>query len=272
MSNQNPHIEFKPDFGIFHDISDDRYKKAAAQALEQGLTQGRQQGLAEGLELGWNQGLEAGIAQGTREENSRFWDIYQNYGQRTVYNSAFCNTAFTRIDPKYNVVATAADSMMTGLKDLTYVNWEKFNLSNVSSLYQAFSFCENLESVDTDLAVTSGGATLCNSVFREAKALKCIKKITSYPTAVWKQSFENCKALTHVIFDGTIGQNGLNLQWSTGLDKESITSVIHALSTTTSGLSVTLSRAAVEQAFGSTEAEEWVNLIADYSNWTISLM
>jgi hypothetical protein len=70
-----------------------------------------------------------------------------------------------------------------------------------------------------------------------------------------------------------------NFQWSTKLSKDSIISIINALSTTTSGLSITLSKVAVNKAFetsegandGSTSAE-WLNLIATRPNVSFNLV
>jgi hypothetical protein len=77
--------------------------------------------------------------------------------------------------------------------------------------------------------------------------------------------------------EGTIGQNEFNTQRSP-LNKNSITSVINALSKTKSGLTVTFSRNAVNKAFETAEgladgstSQAWLDLIAKRNNWTISL-
>jgi hypothetical protein len=83
----------------------------------------------------------------------------------------------------------------------------------------------------------------------------------------------------HIGFEGIIAQNGLNLQWSTKLDKESHVKLVNTLSSTTSGLSVTVSQTAVNKAFETSEgandgstSQEWLNLIATKPNWTISIV
>lgn len=68
--------------------------------------------------------------------------------------------------------------------------------------------------------------------------------------------------------EGTIS-NSLNMQWSTKLTKASITSIIEHLSTTTSGLTLTLPKTAKEAAF---TTDEWVVIVAAKSNWNISLV
>ena len=83
------------------------------------------------------------------------------------------------------------------------------------------------------------------------------------------QPFYNCSALKNLTVIGVIKASGLNLRWSTELSKESITSVINALDSSTSG-NITLSHTAVHSAFGYDESE-WTTLIRTKSNWTISL-
>lgn len=240
-----------------------------------GFAAGQEQGGGGGdTEAAYNEGFVDGKQAGTDE----FWDGLQKNGSRMEYQSAFRQSGFTHIDPKWMIAPKGADNIMSESRSLRTVNWEKFNLSAVTSLYSAFAFCDVLIEVDTDIAVANPtGGTLLNSIFRGCYALQKVKKLTAYPSAVWKQSFENCTALTHIIFDGTIGANGLNLSWSTKLDKESITSIINALSTTTSGLSITLSQTAVNNAFFDGTAEDfnpsaWDDLIGQKDNWTINLL
>ena len=223
------------------------------------------------------QGVDAVFDEGQTAGKEGFWDDLQNEGKRTDYRYAFFNTGFTSVDPKWPIKVLNADSFMAGANRLVTVNWDKFDLSEVSSLYNAFGFCYLLQEVDTDLNVTATGATLMNSIFRNCYALQRVKKLTAFPAAVWKQSFEGCGELTHIIFDGTIGSSGLDLHWSTKLDRESIESIINALSPDTTGLSVTLSYDAVAQWWGSGDA--YNDISADFyalcdtkPNWTITLL
>ena len=94
----------------------------------------------------------------------------------------------------------------------------------------------------------------------------------------FSNTFRDCTKLKDVIMEGTIGQNGFDTHWSTAVSKASIKNIIECLSTTATGLTVTLSKTAVDKAFetstnavnGST-SNEWVALIATRNNWTISL-
>jgi hypothetical protein len=77
--------------------------------------------------------------------------------------------------------------------------------------------------------------------------------------------------LKNLTIEGTIGQNGFSVVDCKELSKASIISIINALSTTTSGLTVTLSKTAVVNAFGSETSAEWVTLKNEKSNWTVAL-
>ena len=82
-------------------------------------------------------------------------------------------------------------------------------------------------------------------------------------------TFKNCYALEDIgEVRGQLSQNGLNLQWSTKLDKATFIRIVDALSDAETGKSVTFSQVAKEAAF---TAEEWAALIGTKLNWTFSL-
>lgn len=109
---------------------------------------------------------------------------------------------------------------------------------------------------------------------------RIIDKLIVYDYTKYTNTFQYSYVLEHMIVEGTIAQNGFNVRWSTNLDKESITSIINALSTTTSGLTVTLSKTAVNNAFGIDvddpttypEGSEWYELRHSRDNWTVNFV
>lgn len=216
---------------------------------------------------------------GKQAQEDAFWDTAQANGTRINYNRGFCGYTWTdeTFKPKYDIKPTAINGfyncfawsfiedfagilerqgisldtsgcsgdMSSAFSNSTVINVPVIDASKASTIAHMFAFCTKLERVE-GLIVSATTAPL--------------------------YTFGSCTALEHIIFGGTIGQNGLDLSACTKLDKESIESVINTLSTTTSGLSVTLSSAAVTAAFGSTTASEWTALIATRPNWTISLV
>ena len=184
--------------------------------------------------------------EGKQAEYDAFWDVYQG-PQRLHYAYAFSYTGWTddNYNPKYPIATTNA----TGIQRL--FEW-------------------NMHVTDTKVPITAYGS--CSQAFYEARALKRIPKLIFAGVTNVTNMFLNCSKLEELNCEGELTIGGLDLKSCTKLNKASIVSVIGILSTTTSGLSVTISKTAVENAFGSTEAEEWTTLIGTRSNWTINLV
>ena len=116
------------------------------------------------------------------------------------------------------------------------------------------------------------------STFSNSYDLETIDGIVIDQTNTFSNAFTLCLKLMNITIMGTIGNNGFNVTWSP-LSKLSLISIINALSTTTTGLTVTLRLSAVNTAFetspgaadGST-SDEWLALAATKPNWTISLI
>ena len=128
----------------------------------------------------------------------------------------------------------------------------------------------NCESIDRIFSCSDAGGKTCENV-----TLKVSERCKNF-----NQAFYYCSRLTEVRFvHGSVIAAAIQFQQSTKLSHASIESIINALSDTTSGLTVTLSLAAVNSAFETSEgaadgsaSEEWAALAATKSNWTISLV
>ena len=108
------------------------------------------------------------------------------------------------------------------------------------------------------------------STFADCKNLHTIDELYFAPTTtIGSTLFNGCVNLVNLTITGTLATNGFDVSPCTKLSKESITSIIKALSDTTSGLTVTLSQTAINNAF---TTDEWNALVATKKNWTISLV
>jgi hypothetical protein len=84
--------------------------------------------------------------------------------------------------------------------------------------------------------------------------------------------------LTELIISGIIGNNGVNLQWSKSLTADSLKSIINALSTTTTGLTITLPTTAQSKYDEKYGEGAWLDFAGDGTtahpgirpNWTIA--
>lgn len=242
----------------------------------------------EELQEKYEEGFVKGKTEGIKEGYDVFWDAYQQNGTRGNYSYAFCERGWNTetLNPKYKIVTSTGERMFYRCNsagktrlDMTEV-CEKLDTSQATSATYMFmdAFLEN---VTVDL----GNVTTLNNCFNSGniggnKSIRnVILKVTDKCTT-FTNAFAYCTATEEIIFtdDSVIANNGLNVRWSTKLNKASIKSIINALSTEKEGLTVTLSQIAVDNAFetvkgaadGSTSAE-WSALEATKTNWHISL-
>lgn len=222
---------------------------------------------------------------GGKSYYDEFWDAYQEYGNKTFCVFMYAGPGWTpsNFKPKY------VTKPVNGHRMFDYHNrsdsWDReegvfptemfdfSNLTDASYIFQNARFSE----VDVDLS----NATNLNFAFQGSDGGRILHLSVKIIT---KQDMNHAftymeHILTFRLKEGSIIQhNGFNMQHSKKLDKESFVSIINALSKTTTGLTVTLSLAAVNRAFetsvGANDGEksaEWNDLIADYRNWNISL-
>lgn len=229
---------------------------------------------------------EAGKASGGGDSYyDEFWDDYQAYGNRTICDSMFAGNSWTSntFKPKYTIKPERAQHMFL----FTGITGDLVELCEKQGITLDFSNC----TLFNNLMVNAMGITRIGVIdarkrtddgmmFYRMDALVTFEKfIVSETTPFNYNSFYSVENLENLTVEGVIAQNNFNVQWSTKLSKSSIKSIINCLSTTTSGLTVTLSRIAIDNAFetssgladGST-GTEWLNLVATKPNWTISLV
>lgn len=228
-----------------------------------------------------NSGLEAvlyGTGEGGKSWYDAFWDDFQHKGNRVNYNYAFFDGSGATqawgdvsFNPKYPIKPLEATSTFQGLAvtgELT--SKVEIDLSEAKSIMNCFAYAHSITrlGVIDCRAVTQNHITFCAN----CTSLKTIDEVILkndgtqvHSLSSW--NFSNCVNLRNIKITGVIPFN-VNLQYSP-LSKESITSVINALSSTATGLTATFKKTAKEAAF--TE-EEWQALIGTKTNWSISLV
>ena len=273
--------------------------------LKQDFVDVRKAGYDEGYETGKVEGgnteeaYARGVADGKQAEYDAFWNGVQQNGNRTDYRLAFSGGSWTseNLKPKYFVTLIPVGSGLNvgeifsrcgqgnnevdGMVDVSAA-CAKFNFSKCTMPNNLF-----LNACVKNITVDLSSATNLNSTFSQADGGKHENiKLKVSANCVFNLTFAYCSQLTTLEFleGSVIGRNGLDLHWSP-LNKTSIINVINTLSSTTNGLTVTLSLTAVNRAFetstgandGSTSAE-WLSLIAPKTDttkqyyWIISLL
>lgn len=178
--------------------------------------------------------VEAVYAAGVKSEYDRFWDAYQQNGERRNYFYAFAGIGWTdeNFYPKYDIVNVGANyywfqySKITNLKKRLEECGVVLDTSQTGYALGWFS-----DSEITDVPTLSlQGSNTCVALTRASK-LRYVEKLITEPNGTCKfpnKAFENCISLEHIIFEGVIGQN-IDLHWSTKLTHESLMSIINAL-------------------------------------------
>lgn len=163
---------------------------------------------------GYAKGKTDGIEEGKKSEHGTFWDAFQNKGGRANYYYAFAYGRFTDANyyPKYPILTSG------GTTTSRYMFYET-----------------PITDTKVEIITNSNNIDHC---FNGASDLVTIRKLTVLATTSFNSVFTSCSSLTNLTMGGTIGKNGLNLQWSTKLTHESLRSIIDCLedkSTDTSG-------------------------------------
>ena len=227
---------------------------------------------------------------GKKAEYDKFWDVFQQNGSRTKYESAFANGFFDfrNFYPKYDI------NIING--SMAFYNWKqynetftkgslkqrleecgaKLNTSQATNLSNCFSYGLFTELPTINLTgLTSASANMFSYNYGYLKTIE--KIIVDENTPIASSMFTQDTGLENLVIEGTIAKNNFNVQWCTKLSSASIVSIIEALSETTSGLTVTLSQTAVNNMVfpivgNKGTYNSWTDLEQSKTNWTISLL
>lgn len=203
-----------------------------------------------------------------------FWDVYQQKGKRTAYNCAFYGSWWEgdRFDPKYDIRPVEyANSMFADSrvrKDLRTIltkNGVVLDFSQANSFVGTFA-----RSWFTGIGVCDFCGGLSNgflNTFLDCEYLQTIEKLKLKSTGqqTFNHTFDGCKALKEIRFEGTINRS-IDLRWSHQLSKESVLSLVGALGmgdsfdATPLTQKVSISTTTREKFTD----EEWAELIAPY--------
>ena len=179
-------------------------------------------------------GYEEGFEAGKQDEYNAFWGGFLMNGNRNDFRYAFAYTE--------------------GWTDETYNPNNEIIIRGSGNSFRMFMYNSNITDTKVPIAFLKNangtGYGEISSSFSNCTSLRIIRKIIVDETTRFTTAFDNCTSLKELYIEGVIAQSGFDVHWSTKLNKASITSIINALSTTTTGLSITLSLAAVNKAFG----------------------
>ena len=218
---------------------------------------------------------------GQKTEYDRFWDNFQQNGERNSYSYAFYGKNFNDaiFKPKYKFINANVYSFERMFSDhsggITTITPDLFDYDRMKTYYGSYMFFNaDIKSIELSMKRNNSIAHM----FRSCKAETII--LNDWNGQNYDRTFEECYNLKHLrIYGGTIGgSNVFNLGLSP-LDAESLRHIISKQSDTATGRKISLKLTAVNTAFetaegladGSTSAE-WLELVATKPNLTISLV
>lgn len=215
---------------------------------------------------------------GKKAEYDEFWDAYQDYGNRTDYVGGFSGVGWTDgfFKPKYNITISKADNMFNGARHITNIAellrkaGVGFDTSNCTSFSNAFNSAIGITELPfLDLSKATGTYALA-ATFSYTNSLHTLHIKSSSETLFLSTTFAYTRGLVNLTIEGVIAKGTPDFRHSTMLSADSLKSIINALSTTTTGLTITLPTTAqsnYEKVYGS---GSWATLTATRSNWTIA--
>lgn len=207
----------------------------------------------------------------------KFWETFQQNGNRTDYRFAFSGGGWNsnNFKPKYPIKLKDAylerifneSFFAVNLAEVFRENNVTLDFSDVTNASYLFYYClsPRIPEVGADTI------TKANHMFGIAWMLVTIDKLIVAPNCDMSSAFFRCDALENITLENEIASSTWNFTGVHNLSRESIAHIIGKLSATSTGLSITFSNKSVVKAFGSVDSEEWQALVASKPNWTISL-
>ena len=238
-----------------------------------------------------NEALAECIAEAENRPTSwydTFWDAYQD-PIHVDCDSRFAGRGWRDVTfkPKYDIPnnpawGTSFSKMFAncGITDLSKILKDcgvKLDFSKVTRADQMFYWASLMTKVpEIDLSNIEN----CYAIFSSATSLVTIEELKVSAKTNLNNAFYNCHALENIVVEGELAYFRTNFEQSTRLSRDSITSIVNALSDTVSGdYTLTLSLEAVDEAFRiqpdgkpGSDTGAWYALDASKPNWNISLV
>ena len=220
-------------------------------------------GYSDGAAQGGGGSYDQGFEDGKQAQLDQFWNDKTNNFAKTDYKYAFYSSNYTNLFPPPKVIKPKDATNM--FYSCRAESTENFDFSLCTNFSYAFGAAEikNIGMVDFSSATaTTAPFYACKA---ESISIRGISHITSLSS--W---FGYCNVKEFRI-EGDIPVS-CSFSNATSLSHDSIVNIVNALSATASGQTLTLSKTAVNNAFGSKDSAEWQALIAPKTQWSFSLV
>ena len=219
---------------------------------------------------------------GKKAEYDAFWDAFQQNGERRLYSRGFNNNSAcwtnANFKPKYDIICEGDASMC-------FYAWEKLpedvdlgailkaqgitiNTSKATNMTNFMAYGYSIIGELPAISFESAGVNTIGAL-RGVSVTKIEKLIVTEQTN-FSNMFTYCNKIEEIRFEGTIANGNLDLHESRSLSAESLESIVNALSSETSGLSVVLPSTAEATYNAKYGSGAWAALLATKGNWIFS--
>lgn len=208
-------------------------------------------------------------SKGVKNTYDGFWDVYQDNGNRVSYPCGFGGQGWNddTFKPKYDMYPTDSYMMFrsSGITDLRNLP-VKLDFSKTGNTQYMFQWAGVKYIGELDVR---NAKTQTTSMLGYVTGLISVDLLKVNENNAFSGWFAGCGNLENLIVEGTIAKSGFDISPCKKLNRASIESIVNALSTTTTGLSVSFSSVAKEAAF---TQDEWEALIGTKPNWIFNLV
>ena len=176
---------------------------------------------------GWREGYKH------KTFSDRFWELYQDGGNRRDYSGAFMSWAAGQYSPKYPVIVENGSQCFRQFNNLGY-NGRNYDPNFYMSTPPDFSKATNVaDCFFTAVIKRVGELDFSNAIYAERSfyysEIVTIDKLVFPSEADISNMFSGAQLLTNITIQGTIKQNGLDLSWCNLLTRKSLLSFLNAL-------------------------------------------
>lgn len=238
--------------------------------IPQVFDNGYNKGFERGFDNGYSGGYESGYVNGEMSEHDKFWDSYQQNGNRGYYIRGFTGYGFdvNNFYPKYDIIlgTDSAEQMFYAWTDAD--RHGDFDLSQrleecgvildtskAKYLMNCFAYGKFVRIPVIDITGCQpnyawGSAQLFNNCY----SLQTIDGLIINENNIPSSWFGQCGELKNLTLEGSLAQDGFDVSYSTKLTKASILSILKALSLTITETK-TITFSTVHQSIIETDAD-----------------
>lgn len=212
---------------------------------DDGYSQGHETGYAEGWEFGLEDGKSQGYDEGYQTHYDEFWDVFQQNGNRQYYLRAFAGYGWNSQNfyPKYDLILEANESASQ-----MFYNWAKqegefdlaqrleecgviLDISKANYVDRMFAYGRWIRLPVVDLTgIVPNNGNAATYIFGYCRFLETIDAVVVNENVKPSYWFEECFELKNLTIEGKLAQNGFDVSSCSQLTKESILSIVQALS------------------------------------------